>query len=98
LQSKTQPPSLLNEAELIRLMDANGIGTDATIAQHIEKILTRGYAIKLDNGLFTPTNLGLSLVEGYNLIGLDFSKPRLRAELETKLKVSSTLCFFVQHS
>ncbi|KAJ3636383.1 hypothetical protein Zmor_004332 [Zophobas morio] len=46
VSGSTTAPSLLTEAELISLMDANGIGTDATIAEHIAKILAREYAIK----------------------------------------------------
>jgi DNA topoisomerase-3 len=47
-------------------MDKNGIGTDATIAEHISTILKRGYAEKLPQGLqFTPTTLGIALVNGY---------------------------------
>jgi DNA topoisomerase-3 len=42
----TQAPSLLSEADLIALMDSHGIGTDATIAQHIQTLLTRQYAEK----------------------------------------------------
>lgn len=40
---KTTPPGYLTEADLIALMDANGIGTDATMAEHIEKIQLRDY-------------------------------------------------------
>ncbi|KAL6941513.1 hypothetical protein ACO0RG_002645 [Hanseniaspora osmophila] len=39
----TSPPKPMTESELILLMDANGIGTDATIADHIEKIKARTY-------------------------------------------------------
>lgn len=46
-QGETSPPKGLTETELIALMDLNGIGTDATIAEHIEKIITRGYIVKL---------------------------------------------------
>ena len=42
-EGKTSPPGYLTEPELIALMDANGIGTDATMADHIEKIQTREY-------------------------------------------------------
>ena len=42
---KTSAPKYLTEPELIALMDANGIGTDATMADHIEKIKTREYVI-----------------------------------------------------
>ncbi|KAK5108740.1 hypothetical protein LTR62_007887 [Meristemomyces frigidus] len=41
---KTSPPGYLTEPELIALMDANGIGTDATMAEHILKIKERNYA------------------------------------------------------
>jgi DNA topoisomerase III len=34
----TEPPPLLSESDLIALMDKSGIGTDATIAEHIKKI------------------------------------------------------------
>ena len=40
---QTQPPNLLTEADLIALMDKHGIGTDATHAEHIEKVKTRSY-------------------------------------------------------
>lgn len=43
-EGKTQAPSYLTEADLIALMDANGIGTDATMAEHIQTIQTRQYA------------------------------------------------------
>ncbi|KAK4186562.1 putative DNA topoisomerase 3 [Podospora australis] len=47
---KTTPPSYLTEADLIALMDANGIGTDATMAEHIEKIQDRQYAVAVERG------------------------------------------------
>ncbi|KAK6388299.1 hypothetical protein LTR65_007977 [Meristemomyces frigidus] len=42
-EGQTSPPGYLTEPELIALMDANGIGTDATMAEHIAKIKTRDY-------------------------------------------------------
>lgn len=39
-----QAPSLLSEADLIQMMNRYGIGTDATIAQHITTVQTRDYA------------------------------------------------------
>jgi DNA topoisomerase-3 len=44
-EGKTHPPNYLTEPELIGLMDANGIGTDATMAEHIAKIKDREYVL-----------------------------------------------------
>lgn len=87
---KTTPPSYLTEPELIGLMDANGIGTDATMAQHIETIVNREYCIKQQSGRvsqFVPSTLGIALCEGFDSMGFDESltKPHLRKETERKL-------------
>lgn len=83
----TTAPKLLSESELIGTMDKNGIGTDATIHEHIKKIIERSYVLKGAESRFHPTNLGLSLVVGYDHVGLEESltKPKLRAQLETSL-------------
>lgn len=47
-EGKTTAPGYLTEADLISLMDANGIGTDATMAEHIAKIQEREYARAVD--------------------------------------------------
>jgi DNA topoisomerase-3 len=86
-EGTTTAPELLSEAELIRLMDTNGIGTDATIADHIKTVQEREYVVKDNSSRFRPTELGLALVRSYNHLGLDraISKPDLRAELERDL-------------
>ncbi|KAG9024460.1 DNA topoisomerase [Tulasnella sp. JGI-2019a] len=84
---QTSRPNLLTEADLVGLMDKNGIGTDATIAQHIQTITDREYVVARKEGAVTylvPSTLGIGLVEGYNRIGFDrsLSKPQLRRETE----------------
>ncbi|EIM82961.1 prokaryotic type I DNA topoisomerase [Stereum hirsutum FP-91666 SS1] len=86
----TSPPNLLTEADLVGLMDKNGIGTDATIAQHIETIIERGYVIPRPDGgvkYLVPSTLGIGLVDGYNEIGFEksLSKPQLRRDTERNL-------------
>ncbi|ETV91897.1 hypothetical protein, variant [Aphanomyces invadans] len=79
----TTPPPLLTESDLIAKMDTHGIGTDATIAEHINTILKREYAIKVNNNTqFKPTALGLALVQSYNKMGYQLAKPDLRAAME----------------
>jgi DNA topoisomerase-3 len=49
-EGQTTPPGYLTEPELIGLMDANGIGTDATMAEHIAKIKERDYVMARARG------------------------------------------------
>ena len=51
-------------------MERHGIGTDATVAEHIQKQLDRRYATKDGNLTFSPTSLGEGLVSGYRKMGL----------------------------
>ena len=81
----TTPPELLREEDLISLMDKNGIGTDATIAEHIKKVQERHYVEVTPQGRFAPTILGIALVEGYDALGVDLSRPHLRALTEVEL-------------
>lgn len=86
-QGATTAPKLLSESELIGCMDKNGIGTDATIHEHIKKIIERTYVIKNKEGRFHPTGLGVGLVAGFDSVlrSNSLTKPRLRAELERDL-------------
>ncbi|XP_029432031.1 DNA topoisomerase 3-alpha [Rhinatrema bivittatum] len=86
---ETSPPQLLTEADLIALMEKHGIGTDATHAEHIETIKSRMYVGLTAEQRFLPGELGMGLVEGYDSMGYEMSKPDLRAELEVNLKLIS---------
>lgn len=89
VDGQTSPPQLLTEADLISLMEKHGIGTDATHAEHIETIKSRTYVGLTPDQRFLPGELGMGLVEGYNSMGYEMSKPNLRAELEVDLKLVS---------
>lgn len=83
---QTTAPELLTESQLIALMEKHGIGTDATHAEHIEKIKDRNYITEQPDRKLKPTGLGVGLVDGYDEIGYEMSKPHLRAALEKDLK------------
>ncbi|KAL5343353.1 DNA topoisomerase [Aspergillus crustosus] len=95
---KTSPPNYLTEPELIGLMDANGIGTDATMAEHIEKIKQRSYiGVHARGGrnalkILIPTRLGIALILGYDDVfaGIadspSLSKPFLRKQMELEMR------------
>ncbi|XP_048233865.1 DNA topoisomerase 3-alpha isoform X8 [Ricinus communis] len=82
----TRPPPLLSESDLLSCMDKAGIGTDATMHDHIKKLLDRFYATKDANTRFSPTNLGEALVMGYDDMGYELWKPNLRSMMEYDMK------------
>ncbi|GJN90914.1 hypothetical protein Rhopal_003928-T1 [Rhodotorula paludigena] len=89
-EGTTTQPALLTEADLVSLMDKNGIGTDATIAEHIAKIIEREYVFKQREGgieYLVPSTLGIGLVKAYDSVGLENSltKPHLRRLTEQRL-------------
>ena len=86
-QGRTEPPSRMRETDLLAKMDAYGIGTDATVADHIAKQLDRGYATKDEANLtFAPTPLGESLISAYRKMGLEsLWLPTLRGSIEQNI-------------
>ena len=84
-EGETAPPKHLTEADLITKMNNNGIGTDATIHEHIKNVQEREYARK-QNTYLVPTRLGQSLVEVYSELGIELHKPYLRAAMESDMK------------
>ncbi|CAD8174816.1 unnamed protein product [Paramecium octaurelia] len=83
-KGSTSPPKPMTEAELIGLMDKNGIGTDATIHEHINTIQDREYATKRGQ-IIKPTKIGLALVESYEILGFTLHQPFLRAVMEQRM-------------
>lgn len=70
------------------------LGTDATIAQHIQTVIDRGYVLERMEGqikYLVPSTLGVGLIEGYNDIGFDksLSKPQLRRDVSLQFSFKS---------
>lgn len=82
---KTSPPDYLTESELISLMEKHGIGTDASIPVHINNVCERGF-VRIETGRrAVPTELGITLVRGYQTIDNELCRPQVRAYVEKQL-------------
>ena len=83
IEGRTEAPGFLTEANLIAKMEKNGIGTDASIATHINNIILRNYVMVRDPGRqLVPTPLGYALVKGYCEIDPELVLPRVRSNIE----------------
>lgn len=84
-KSVTAPPPRLTETALIAVMDENGIGTDATIAQHIKTLIDRQYVRRVGQSM-EPTPLGMALAAAYDVLGFaSLLQPQLRAQMEAAM-------------
>eukprot|EP00747_Dinoflagellata_sp_TGD_P127450 gnl/TRDRNA2_/TRDRNA2_174404_c0_seq1.p1 gnl/TRDRNA2_/TRDRNA2_174404_c0~~gnl/TRDRNA2_/TRDRNA2_174404_c0_seq1.p1 ORF type:complete len:960 (-),score=186.57 gnl/TRDRNA2_/TRDRNA2_174404_c0_seq1:88-2784(-) len=85
-QVESSPPELLAEADLLGLMEKQGIGTDASMPTHVHNIVVRGYTEVLEPGRrMRPTMLGCALVHGLRHVDPELVKPAVRARIEREV-------------
>ncbi|MDW7971401.1 MAG: DNA topoisomerase [Nitrososphaerota archaeon] len=97
-EKETKPPQRLTEAELLKLLEANSIGTDATRADYPNIIIRRGYVIK-KNRRFHLCKIGEELIRLLEGVDRRLVTPETRryveglmAEVENgKLKMEEAL-------
>jgi len=80
-EGSTKPPERLTEPELLKILEENGIGTDATRASYPKLILDRGYAVKEDK-TFKPTELGMKLIDFLESVDEKLITPDTRRMVE----------------
>ena len=79
---KTRAPPYLSESDLLSLMEKHGIGTDASMATHINNICERNYVKLAEGRRLIPTQLGIALVHGYQMVDNELVVPKVRANME----------------
>jgi len=84
-KSKTSPPKKLTEAELLTLMDKNGIGTKATAPSHIETNKKRGY-FETKGKTVSILDTGFTLMEGLSLTVPILIRPDIRSKIEALIQ------------
>lgn len=86
VEERTKPPPRLTEAALLKLMERDGIGTDATRAEYPRILLQRGYAVKSRRTL-KPTKLGMTLITQLRRIDERLVSPQTRRLVEENMRM-----------
>jgi DNA topoisomerase-3 len=101
-EEMSKPPNRLKEARLLSLMEHagrqvedddfsealkdTGLGTPATRAETIEKLIDRNYIRRARNGQLSTTAIGMRLIDLLRRIGVDWiTSPELTGEMEHRL-------------
>ncbi|DAC34453.1 MAG TPA: hypothetical protein D7I05_03965, partial [Candidatus Poseidoniales archaeon] len=101
-EEMSKPPNRLKEARLLSLMEHagrqveddefsealkdTGLGTPATRAETIEKLIDRNYIRRARNGQLSATPIGMRLIDLLRRIGVDWiTSPELTGEMEHRL-------------
>jgi len=88
-EGQTEPPPYLSEAELLKLMEKYGIGTDATMQDHIHTNIERGY-FYIYRKRCIPTPLGKALILTLLSITPEIINPELRGWMEKEISKIAT--------
>jgi len=88
-EGQTEPPPYLSESELLKLMEKWGIGTDATMQDHIQTNVDRGY-MYIEAKRCIPTELGKRLITQLEKHAPELVRPEIRGMMERELtKIAS---------
>ncbi len=82
-EGQTQPPGRYTEASLLTIMEKHMLGTPATRADIIEKLLQSDTIERMNGGRLQPTGKGKQLIE---LVVEELRQPELTARWEAELE------------
>ncbi|RLE94341.1 MAG: type IA DNA topoisomerase, partial [Thermoprotei archaeon] len=84
-EGETRPPPYLSESELLKLMKRYGIGTDATMQDHIHTNVERRY-FRVVRKRCIPTSLGRALIAALSEVVPEAVLPEVRGRMEAELR------------
>jgi DNA topoisomerase IA len=85
VEDETRPPSRLSESDLLRIMESNELGTDATRPLYPSLLVERGFVVREKKSL-KPTGLGEALIETLKQVDERLVTPETRRIVEGFMK------------
>ncbi|ACV24546.1 DNA topoisomerase I [Methanocaldococcus fervens] len=83
-RKETQPPKRYTVASIIKELEKKGLGTKATRAEIVDKLIKRGYVV--DEGSLKVTDLGISVIETLKRFCPEIIDEKMTRDLEEKLE------------
>ncbi len=85
IKKETQPPKRYSLSSIIKELEKKGLGTKATRAEIVDKLIRRGYVVE-ENGSLRVTDLGISVIETLERFCPEIVDEKLTRDLEEKLE------------
>ncbi|MCL2655700.1 MAG: DNA topoisomerase I [Coriobacteriia bacterium] len=83
-QRQTKPPARYSEGGIITTMEKLGLGTKATRADAVQRLVDRAY-IQIENKALKPTQLGRAVVDALSRFAAHITSPDMTAQLEGEM-------------
>ncbi|EHP86074.1 DNA topoisomerase I [Methanotorris formicicus] len=84
-RKETKPPKRYTVASIIKELEARKLGTKATRAEIIDKLISRGYVV--EDGSLKVTDLGIAVIETLKKFCPEIIDEKMTRDLEEKLEL-----------
>jgi len=83
-QRQTKPPARYSEGGIITTMEKLGLGTKATRADAVQRLVDRAY-VQIENKSLKPTQLGRAVIDALSRFAAHITSPDMTAQLEGEM-------------
>ena len=83
-QRQTKPPARYGEGGIITTMEKLGLGTKATRADAVQRLVDRAY-VQVENKSLKPTQLGRAVIDALSQFAAHITSPDMTAKLEGEM-------------